>query len=412
MAKQEQPEPAPEQGGGQDAITPTAAETEADRDPRQVASGAWAGLSLERQLLLWALTLLAFAASFYLLSPVLAPFVAGTALGYLLDPVADRMQRWGMSRLGAALLLLSVFIAFLVAALVIVLPILTHQFAGFVTALPGYLQTLHGLLVEWSERFSSNYLKEFLEKYGLGAGVSLDVEKYFNDLVGQGAVFIGDFVKSLFWRGYALINVVSLIVITPVVAFYMLLDWDHMVEIIDGLIPPRHRADVRMLARDIDRALAGFVRGQSTVCLFLGVWYAVGLSAIGLNFGFLIGVIAGVLSFIPYVGSITAFVLSIIIAIVQAWPRINLPFEAIGIVTTSLILDGYVLSPRLVGASVGLHPVWIMFALLAFGALFGFTGLIVAVPVAAALGAVLRFLAQRYRASVIYSGAHSPQDRA
>jgi predicted PurR-regulated permease PerM len=410
MAKQQQPAPASRQGARRSAETPAVVAVE----PVPVDAGdvKWAGLSLERQLLLWGLTLLALVAGFYLLSPMLAPFVAGTALGYLLDPVADRLQRWGASRLGAALLLLSAFTAFVVTAFVILLPILTHQLAGFLTALPGYLQTLHGLVLEWSERFSSDYFKEFLEKYGLGAGVSLDVDKYFNDLVSQGAVLIGDFVKSLFWRGYALINVVSLIVITPVVAFYMLLDWDHMVEIIDGLIPPRHREDVRMLARDIDRALAGFVRGQSTVCLFLGMWYAIGLSAIGLNFGFLIGVIAGFLSFIPYVGSITAFVLSIIIAIVQAWPKVGLPFEAIGIVTTGLILDGYVLSPRLVGASVGLHPVWIMFALLAFGALFGFTGLIVAVPVAAALGAVLRFMAQRYRASALYRDPPYLQDRA
>jgi predicted PurR-regulated permease PerM len=221
---------------------------------------------------------------------------------------------------------------------------------------------------------------------------------------------LGDFVKSLLWRGYALINVISLIVITPVVAFYMLVDWDHMVAIIDDLIPPRHREDVRSLARDIDRALAGFVRGQSLVCLFLGVWYAGGLSAIGLNFGFLIGVLAGFLSFIPYVGSVTAFVLSIIVAIVQGWPHINLPIEAVAIVTTGLIMDGYVLSPRLVGASVGLHPVWLMFALLAFGALFGFTGLIVAVPVAAALGAFMRFLAKRYRGSALYQ--HPIPDRA
>jgi predicted PurR-regulated permease PerM len=412
MAKQQQPAPASRQGASKSAETPAVASVEVIRQPAEAGAAKWAGLSLERQLLLWGLTLLALAAGFYLLSPMLAPFVAGTALGYLLDPVADRLQRWGASRLGAALLLLSAFTAFVVTAFVILLPILTHQLAGFLTALPGYLQTLHGLVLEWSARFSSDYFKEFLEKYGLGAGVSLDVDKYFNDLVSQGAVLIGDFVKSLFWRGYALINVVSLIVITPVVAFYMLLDWDHMVEIVDGLIPPRHREDVRMLARDIDRALAGFVRGQSTVCLFLGMWYAIGLSAIGLNFGFLIGVIAGLLSFVPYVGSITAFVLSIIIAIVQAWPKIGLPFEAVGIVTTGLILDGYVLSPRLVGASVGLHPVWIMFALLAFGALFGFTGLIVAVPVAAALGAVLRFLAQRYRASSLYRDPPYLQDRA
>ena len=244
-----------------------------------------------------------------------------------------------------------------------------------------------------------------LEKIGLsGAATTFDTQKYLNELTDQATTVIGDFLKSLIWRGYALINVFSLIVITPVVAFYMLLDWDEMISILDNLIPPRHRDDVRMLARDIDRALAGFVRGQSLVCLFLGVWYAIGLSAIGLNFGFLIGVIAGCLSFIPYVGSITAFVFSIVIAVVQGWPHIHLAVEAIALVTVGLVMDGYVLSPRLVGASVGLHPVWIMFALLAFGALFGFTGLMIAVPTAAALGALMRFLASRYQASALFRG--------
>ncbi|MBG0797970.1 AI-2E family transporter [Methylocystis sp. L43] len=389
-------------------IPPPPLETGDDAEMRQLQ---WAGLSLERQLALWGLTLLALGLSLYFLSPVLAPFVAGTALGYLLDPVADRLQRLGLSRLGAAGLLLVVFLLVVGTAAVILVPILSHQLAGFITSLPGYLQTLHGLLTQWSERFTSDSINGWLQEFGLGgAAASFDAQKYINDLTSQGATLLGDFVKSLLWRGYALINVVSLIVITPVVAFYMLVDWDHMVAIIDDLIPPRHREDVRSLARDIDRALAGFVRGQSLVCLFLGIWYAGGLSAIGLNFGFLIGVIAGFLSFIPYVGSVTAFVLSIIVAIVQGWPHINLPIEAVAIVTTGLIMDGYVLSPRLVGASVGLHPVWIMFALLAFGALFGFTGLIVAVPVAAALGAFMRFLAKRYRGSALYQ--HPIPDRA
>ena len=382
-------------------------ESDTDAEMRQLQ---WAGLSLERQLALWGLALLALGLALYFLSPVLAPFVAGTALGYLLDPIADRLQRLGLSRLGAAGLLLVVFLFVVGTAAVIVVPILSHQLAGFITSLPGYLQTLHGLLTQWSERVTSDSINGWLREFELGGTATFDAQKYINDLTSQAATLLGDFLKSLLWRGYALINVVSLIVITPVVAFYMLLDWDHMVTIIDDLIPPRHRDDVRSLARDIDRALAGFVRGQSLVCLFLGVWYAGGLSAIGLNFGFLIGVSAGFLSFIPYVGSITAFVLSIIVAIVQGWPHINLPIEAVAIVTTGLIMDGYVLSPRLVGASVGLHPVWIMFALLAFGALFGFTGLIVAVPVAAALGAFMRFLAQRYRTSALYQ--HPVPDRA
>jgi len=389
-------------------VPPQPIEAGADAEMRELE---WAGLSLERQLALWLVTLLALGLALYFLSPVLAPFVAGTALGYLLDPVADRLQGLGLSRLGAAGLLLVVFLMVVGAAAVILVPILSHQLVGFIASLPGYLQTLHGLIAQWSERFTSDSINGWLQEFGLGgAAATFDAQKYVNDLTSQGANLLGDFLKSLLWRGYALINVVSLIVITPVVAFYMLLDWDHTVAIVDDLIPPRHREDVRSLARDIDRALAGFVRGQSLVCLFLGVWYAVGLSAIGLNFGFLIGVTAGFLSFIPYVGSITAFILSIIVAIVQGWPHIHLPIEAVAIVTTGLIMDGYVLSPRLVGASVGLHPVWLMFALLAFGALFGFTGLIIAVPVAAALGAFMRFLAKRYRASALYQ--HPVPDRA
>jgi predicted PurR-regulated permease PerM len=379
-----QRKPSPGSDTAQPVVMPSPLQADADAEMRQLQ---WAGLSPERQLTLWGLTLLALGLALYFLSPVLAPFVAGTALGYLLDPIADRLQRLGLSRLGAAGLLLVVFLLVVGTAAV------------------------HGLLTQLSERFTSDSINSWLQEFGLGgAAASFDAQKYINDLTSQGATLLGDFVKSLLWRGYALINVISLIVITPVVAFYMLLDWDHMVSIIDDLIPPRHRDDVRSLARDIDRALAGFVRGQSLVCLFLGVWYAVGLSAIGLNFGFLIGVTAGFLSFVPYVGSITAFVLSIIVAVVQGWPHINLPIEAVAIVTTGLIMDGYVLSPRLVGASVGLHPVWIMFALLAFGALFGFTGLIVAVPVAAALGAFMRFLAKRYRASALYQ--HPIPDRA
>ncbi len=256
--------------------------------------GQWAGLTLERQLMLWGLTFAAITAILYYLSSVLTPFVAGLALGYLLDPVADRLQAMGFSRLGAALLLLLVFILVVVAAVLLLLPVLSRQFAGFITSLPGYIITLEGLLAEWSERLTADY-NGVLQKFGLGgAGASLDIPKYLHELMGDGSALIGDFLKSVVSRGVALINIASLIVVTPVVAFYILLDWDEMLDVLDKLVPPRHRDDVRMLAGDIDRALAGFLRGQSAVCLFLGSWYALGLSVIGLNFGFLIGVVAGV----------------------------------------------------------------------------------------------------------------------
>jgi predicted PurR-regulated permease PerM len=202
------------------------------------------------------------------------------------------------------------------------------------------------------------------------------------------------------------VGVFSLLVVTPVVAFYLLLDWDRMIATLDDLSPRSQRETVRAIARDMNRAVAGFLRGQSLVCLFLGLWYGIGLSLVGLNFGFLIGIGAGLLSFVPYVGSLTALVLSAGIAIVQGWPSWWLFGLSMLVIGIGQFLEGYVLTPRLVGASVGLHPVWLMFALFAFGSLFGFTGLILAVPVAAIIGVLCRFAVSRYVDSPLYhSGA-------
>jgi predicted PurR-regulated permease PerM len=364
------------------------------------------GVGLDRRVAFWSAAFLLMFAAFYLLKGVLMPFVAGMALGYLLDPVADRLQRAGLSRLGASLLILSAFLLVLTLVVALIAPVLTHQLADFIQSLPGYLTTLQGLLSSLGHELTGDFARSLYQKLGLGtADAPFDAQKYVSDIASEAARMGGSFVTSLVSSGAALVSVGSLVVITPVVAFYILLDWDKMVETLDSLVPPRHRDEVRAIARDIDRALAGFFRGQALVCLFLGIWYSLGLSLIGLNFGFLIGVSAGVLSFVPYVGSITAFVLSIIVATVQGWPDMRLPAEAVAIVSTGLFLDGNVLSPRLVGGSIGVHPVWLMFALLAFGSLFGFTGLLVAAPVAAALGVILRFMIRRYRESELFLGS-------
>lgn len=364
------------------------------------------GLGLERLLAAWAAAILLVFALFYFLSSALAPFLAGLALGYLLDPVADRLQNLGLSRLGASLTILTVFILLVATVVLLVAPVLTRQLTDFIESLPGYLTTLQGLLARLSRETTGDFVRGVYEKLGLPtADASLDTQKYVNDLASEAARMGGAFLKSLVSGGAALVNMASLAVVTPVVAFYILLDWDDMVATLDSLVPPRRREDVRAIARDIDRALAGFLRGQALVCLFLGLWYSIGLSLIGLNFGFLIGVSAGILSFMPYVGSITAFVLSIIVATVQGWPDWRLPAMAVAVVSTGLFLDGNVLSPRLVGGSIGVHPVWLMFALFAAGSLFGFTGLLLAAPVAAALGVILRFAVRRYRESALFLGS-------
>ncbi len=218
-------------------------------------------------------------------------------------------------------MLLFVFLLVVAVFALLVVPVLARQLENFVTSLPGYVAALQGLFSSWSERLTADY-DTLLKKHGLEASLpSLDLQKYANDLIGDNAAaHVGDFLRSLVSRGVALINIVSVIVVTPVVAFYLLLDWHSMIAVLDGLVPPRHRSEVRELAQEIDKAMAGFLRGQSAVCLFLGSWYALGFSIIGLNFGFLIGAVAGFLSLIPFVGSITAFVLSVSVALVQAWP--------------------------------------------------------------------------------------------
>jgi predicted PurR-regulated permease PerM len=374
-------------------------------EPRPQPPPAGVTIRFDRQVMPWILLVIVVAATLYLFSGVLMPFVAGIALGYLLDPLAKWLDRLGLGRLGASLLILASFTVIIAILLVVFVPILGRQLAAFSESLPALVAKLQALASTGGDRLTDSWFGQLLEKFGINvAPGSTDLQKTANDLVSQAAGWAAAFLRSLITGGAALIGILSLIVVTPVVAFYILVDWDRMIATLDGLVPLRHREEVRALARDIDRALAGFLRGQSLVCVFLGLWYAIGLSLVGLNFGFLIGITAGVLSFIPYVGSLTALILSCAVALVQGWPEWRLLILSLGVVLTGQFLEGNVLSPKLVGASVGLHPVWLMFALLAFGSLFGFTGLIVAVPLAAAIGVLLRFAAQRYRASPLYLG--------
>jgi predicted PurR-regulated permease PerM len=191
----------------------------------------------------------------------------------------------------------------------------------------------------------------------------------------------------------------------------MLLDWDRMVTEIDKLVPREHVHTVRVIARDMNKAIAGFVRGQGTVCLLLGIIYAVGLTVTGLNFGLLIGLFAGLISFIPYVGSLVGLLLALGVALVQFWPDyINVLYVAIAFGIGQFI-EGNILQPKLVGSSVGLHPVWLMFALFAFGSLLGFTGMLIAVPTAAAVGVLVRFVIHRYQQSPLYTGEYRKSEK-
>jgi predicted PurR-regulated permease PerM len=352
-------------------------------------------VTLQRQISFWILAAAAVVLLLFVFSNVLLPFVAGIVLAYLLDPLADRLQRAGFSRLFATIIILVLFVLGFALLLVLGLPILINQVVSFSGKLPGYVDRLQQLVAEQG--------RPIFERLG-GSQIATEAENSLGTIVTEGAGWVGKLVGSIWSGGQAVVSVFALLVITPVVTFYLLVDWDDMIAKVDSWLPLAQRPTIRELASEMDRAIAGFIRGQAIVCLLLGLFYAVGLSLIGLNFGVLIGLTSGFLSFIPYVGSLTGLVLSVGVAVVQFWPEWIMPLAALAIFATGQFLEGNIIQPKFVGDAVGLHPVWLMFALLAFGSLFGFVGLLVAVPLAAIVGVLARFALRQYLASPLYRG--------
>jgi predicted PurR-regulated permease PerM len=346
-----------------------------------------------RQLRFWLLGLLLFLVAIYLLRSVLLPFVAGLATAYFLDPVCDRLERLGCSRTAATVIVSICLAVVLAAALILLLPVLERQIADFAANLPTYADLLMGRLLPWLRSLAGKFGFTSLADLGAGAG-------------GQAASivsWIGGAVGRVLGSGVAIANLLSLLFVTPVVAFYLLRDWDRLEAEIDQLLPLRHAETIRTQLRAIDQTLAGFARGQATVCLLLAAYYGAGLSLSGLNFGLAIGIGIGFMAFIPYVGSIVGFFACVGLALVQFddWTHVVL---VVVLFALGQVLEGYALTPRLVGGRVGLHPVWVIFALLAGGALFGFVGLLLAVPSAAAAGVLIRFAVERYRQSSYFRG--------
>lgn len=363
-------------------------------DDELVQAQSRATATFHRQIRFWLISAALLVLFLYIFSSILLPFVAGMVLAYFLDPVADRLQRIGLSRTAATLLILVGFLIMLTIGLVVLVPVLASQLSDFLAKLPEYLTRLQTLI--------TNFDPQWLEqKFGIDAGSLRDG---LNSLLTTGVGFFTTIFQSIWSSGVALFSVASLFIVTPVVAFYMLLDWDRMIAAIDSWVPRDHLDTVRKIASDINSATAGFVRGQGTLCLILGVMYAFGLTLTGLNFGILIGLFAGLISFIPYVGSMVGLVLSVGVAFVQFWPDWMMVAAVAGVFFVGQFIEGNILQPRLVGKSVGLHPVWLMFALFAFGALFGFVGLLIAVPAAAAVAVLVRFAIARYLESPLYRG--------
>ncbi|SMH59682.1 AI-2E family transporter [Azospirillum agricola] len=346
-----------------------------------------------KQIRFWLIGLGLFVLALWLLAGMLLPFVVGLALAYLLDPLVDRLEAIRLPRwLGTTLVLLS-FLLVLVVFVLLLVPLVQGQIAHLLEVLPHYAAVVKERALPAINRLLHRLPPDDMERLRAAAGT------YAGDVAG----WVAKVVSSILSGGLALFDVLSLMFITPIVAFYMMRDWDVMVAKVDAWLPLQHAETIRAQAREVDSTLSGFVRGQAMVCLVLGLFYALALSAAGLDFGLVIGLVAGLLSFIPYVGSLFGFVASTGLALLQFdefW-RVGL---VVGIFLFGQAIEGNVLTPKLVGDKVGLHAVWVMFALLAGASLFGFLGVLLAVPVAAVIGVLTRFALRQYLSSGYYRG--------
>ncbi len=352
-------------------------------------------MTMQKQILFWGGFFLVNLMVLWLFRGILLPFVVGMAVAYLLDPAADLLEKWKFNRFWATTVVMSLMMVIIITAFFLLVPLIVQQGVGLAQGLPGYINQLQAV---FTERVPELYA-------WLGEERVVQFENGLADLLSGGVNVLGSFTAQVMQSGLTIINLLALLIVTPVVAFYLLLDWDGMTKQIDNLLPREHRAEIRGVLADMDKAMAAVIRGQGSVIILLAVFYGVSLSAVGLNFGLAIGVTAGLLSFIPYVGFLVGIVLSTGVAVVQYWPD-GWPIGLVlGIFLIGQFVEGNILYPKLVGSSIGVHPVWLMFALFAVGTLFGFVGLLLAVPMVALIGVLVRFGLKKYTGGQFYLGS-------
>ncbi|MFA5948919.1 MAG: AI-2E family transporter [Hyphomicrobium sp.] len=351
-------------------------------------------MRLERQVIFWLTAALALVVAIALLRDILLPFVAGIAIAYFLSPVADRLATLGVNRVLASLIIVGAVAMLVAVALVLLVPVVVAQAQQFAVALPGEIERLRSVLELWArERLGASYV-----------GFEAELQRASKGLAENWASLAGWAASSIWTGSLAIFNFLALILVTPLVVFYLLVDWHPMLAKVDGWLPRDHAASIRALASDMNEAIAAFVRGQGTVCIVLGAFYAIGLSLVGLNYGLLIGLATGLMAFVPFVGWALGLLTAMSVATVQFWPEMFGPLLVAGIFLAGQGLDAGFLSPQIVGSKIGLHPVWLIFSLFVFSYLLGFVGALIAVPLAAAMGVLIRFALSVYLESPVYQG--------
>jgi predicted PurR-regulated permease PerM len=350
-------------------------------------------MTARAQIVFWFVGLIVLGLGVFVLRDILLPFVAGMAVAYFLDPMADRLEKWGLSRTLATTVITALFVVVSAGTMVLFLPLLQQQVLDFIAHLPGYIDALRGLLAPALKRLFESLDPEQMER----------VKAAFSSVGERAMGWAITLMKNIWQSGLAVFNLVSLLLITPIVTFYLLRDWDRIIERIDGLLPRAHAGTIREQMRLVDSTLAGFVRGQGMVCFVLGVFYALALTLAGLDFGLIVGMAAGIVSFVPYVGAIVGLVISVGLAFLQFDEMLRIAIVA-AVFVIGQVLEGTFVTPKFVGDRVGLHPVWVIFGALAGGALFGFVGILLALPVTAVIGVLVRFAIERYVASTLFHG--------
>ncbi len=351
-------------------------------------------MRIERQVLFWIAAAALLLLSIALLRDVLLPFVMGIAIAYVLSPLVDGLTRLGMSRTLASLLVVAAGGVAVVVLIAILAPIVSSQAQQLATSLPADLERARTGFDQWARETIGPTFPALDASF---PRLVQSISENWAALVAWGA-------SSLWSGGRAVFNFVTLLLVTPLVVFYVLVDWHPMLERIDGWLPRDHAATIRRLASEMNDAIAAFVRGQGTVCVLLGALYALGLTAIGLNYGLLVGLGTGLLSFVPFAGWALGLITAAVLALVQFWPEAMPLLMVIGLFCAGVALDAALLSPKIVGSKIGLHPVWLIFALIVFSYLFGFIGTLIAVPLAAALAVLVRFAVDVYLDSDVYRG--------
>ena len=331
----------------------------------------------------------------WVLAPVLTPFVVAAMLGWLGDPLVDRIERTGRSRNTAVTLVFALMALLVVLILLILVPLIERQITTLIVSLPAYRTWFTDTAIPWLEQRTGFQISVWLD---LNHMIEL-VRSNWERAGGIATTLLGYLSRS----GFALIAMVANIALLPVLTFFFLRDWDKLVERVASLIPRAYLSTVSRLAKESNDVLGAFLRGQFLVMLALGVMYGVGLWGVGLDLGILIGIIAGLLTFVPYLGPASGIILGVIAALVQYgdWKHVLGVLAVFGV---GQVVESYWLTPKLVGDRIGLHPVAVIFAVLAGGQLFGFLGMLLALPVAAVVNVLLRYAQERYTHSRLYAG--------